>query len=101
MSSFDISTMTMFGNHLGIYAFALFLAYYATLYSKRKRYPLPPSPPGALPVVGHVFAVSKDLWIPFTEWKHKYGDILYLNMIGQPVIVLNSLKVAVDLLDRR
>lgn len=29
------------------------------------------------------------------------GDILYLNAAGQPVIVINSLKIAGDLLDRR
>jgi hypothetical protein len=29
------------------------------------------------------------------------GPIFYLNLAGQPVIVLNSKKVAVDLLERR
>jgi hypothetical protein len=29
------------------------------------------------------------------------GDVIYLNAAGQPVVVLNSHKVAMDLLDRR
>ena len=29
------------------------------------------------------------------------GDIIYLNVAGQPVVILNSQKVAADLLDRR
>jgi hypothetical protein len=29
------------------------------------------------------------------------GDIIYLNAAGQPMIILNSQKVAADLLDRR
>lgn len=29
------------------------------------------------------------------------GDITYLNAAGQPIVVLNSQKVAADLLDRR
>ena len=29
------------------------------------------------------------------------GDLVYLNAAGQPVVVLNSHKVATDLLDRR
>jgi hypothetical protein len=29
------------------------------------------------------------------------GDLIYLNVIGQPIVVLNSRKVAADLLDRR
>lgn len=29
------------------------------------------------------------------------GDIIYLNAAGQPTVILNSQKVAADLLDRR
>ena len=29
------------------------------------------------------------------------GDLIYLNAVGQPIVVINSHKVAVDLLDRR
>jgi hypothetical protein len=29
------------------------------------------------------------------------GNLIYLNVIGQPIVVLNSRKVAADLLDRR
>ena len=29
------------------------------------------------------------------------GDLIYLNAAGQPVVVINSQKVAVELLDRR
>ena len=29
------------------------------------------------------------------------GDLIYLNAAGQPMVIMNSQKVAVDLLDRR
>jgi hypothetical protein len=29
------------------------------------------------------------------------GDIIYLNAAGQPMVILNSQKIAADLLDRR
>ncbi len=29
------------------------------------------------------------------------GDVIYLNAAGQPIVILNSQKVAADLLDRR
>ena len=29
------------------------------------------------------------------------GDLIYLNAAGQPIVVINSQKVAVELLDRR
>jgi hypothetical protein len=31
----------------------------------------------------------------------KPGDLTYLNVAGQPVVIINSRKVAADLLDRR
>jgi hypothetical protein len=32
---------------------------------------------------------------------YRSGDLIYLNAAGQPVVVINSQKVAVELLDRR
>ena len=29
------------------------------------------------------------------------GDLIYLNAVGQPIVIINSPKVAVALLDRR
>ncbi|KAJ6477497.1 cytochrome P450, partial [Mycena vulgaris] len=56
-------------------------------------------------LVGNLFQLSENLWIPFTKWKKEHGtfggSIVYLNIIGRPVIVLNSLKAASDLLDGR
>jgi hypothetical protein len=38
---------------------------------------------------------------PFMRWTHQPGDIIYINAAGQPVVIINSPKVAVDLLDWR
>ncbi|ESK84353.1 cytochrome p450 [Moniliophthora roreri MCA 2997] len=40
-------------------------------------------------------------WHTFVEWKKSYGDIVYLRLFNQDAIVLNSAKVAGDLLNRR
>uniref|UniRef100_A0A8H8CJB8 Cytochrome P450 n=1 Tax=Psilocybe cubensis TaxID=181762 RepID=A0A8H8CJB8_PSICU len=37
----------------------------------------------------------------FTEWGAQYGDIVHISVFGQPMLVLNSLQAARDLLDRR
>ncbi|KAL4062870.1 CyP450 monooxygenase [Scleroderma citrinum] len=64
--------------------------------------PLPPGPP-RLPIVGNLFGI-KDLgsqWLTFAEWGKTYGDFIYLEILGTRILVLNSEKVAQDLLDKR
>lgn len=39
---------------------------------------------------------------PNATWIYCFpGDIIYLNIVGQPIVVINSAKIAADLLDRR
>lgn len=63
--------------------------------------PLPPGPPGA-PLIGNILQTPKETpWVHYYEWSKKYGPVMYLNMAGQPLIIINSLKAAQDLLSRR
>ncbi|THU99239.1 cytochrome P450, partial [Dendrothele bispora CBS 962.96] len=72
-----------------------------TVLYRRRSQRYPPGPPG-LPLVGNLFQVPlKRIWIRLDSWKKIYGPILYFNLAGQPIIVLNTKKVAVDLLERR
>ncbi|ESK84495.1 cytochrome p450 [Moniliophthora roreri MCA 2997] len=62
---------------------------------------LPPGPKG-YPVVGNTFQLDRARpWHTLIEWKKAYGDIVYLRLFNQNVVVLNSAKAAGDLLDRR
>ncbi|ESK85428.1 cytochrome p450 [Moniliophthora roreri MCA 2997] len=62
---------------------------------------LPPGPKG-YPIVGNLFQLDVDRpWHSLLEWKKTYGDIVYIRLFNQDVIVLNSAKAAGDLLDRR
>ncbi|KAF8904842.1 cytochrome P450 [Mucidula mucida] len=45
--------------------------------------------------------MADESWITFTKWKKIYGDLIYLNVAGQSILVLNSHKVTADLMDRR
>lgn len=82
-------------------AFALLLR---QLIARGRRHglPLPPGPPGE-PVIGHLRLVPTDNpENTYMQWSKKYGsDILSVNILGQPVIILNSVRAAVDLLDKR
>ncbi|THV05811.1 cytochrome P450 [Dendrothele bispora CBS 962.96] len=76
-----------------------FLVFY---YFRRARIgPYPPGPRG-IPVLGNLFQLDNvKPWHTFAKWKELYGPIIYLNVAGQPMVILNSRKVAEDLFDRR
>ncbi|TFK64021.1 cytochrome P450 [Pluteus cervinus] len=66
----------------------------------RSRHRFPPGPKG-LPLFGNIFQIPPFQFIQFTEWKTQFGPIFSLNLAGQQVVVINSINVAVDLLERR
>lgn len=69
---------------------------------KRSKLPLPTGPPGE-PFLGHIRIVPTDNpEYAYAKWSREYNsDVISVNMLGQPVVVLNSAKAAVDLLDKR
>ncbi|KAF9458686.1 cytochrome P450 [Collybia nuda] len=60
----------------------------------------PPGPRG-LPIIGNILQLQRLPWFIFTEWKARYGPIMSLNLAGQPMIILNTHKAAIDLLNSR
>jgi len=100
---------------------SLALAYYGLRTLKRRiTHKHPPGPKG-LPFLGPLFELSSTPWKEFERWKARYGmlntshiqkysvpkfhrptgPLVYLSVAGQKMLVLNTHKVAADLLDRR
>ncbi|KAH9936926.1 cytochrome P450 [Amylocystis lapponica] len=72
------------------------------LYLRRNN--LPPTPPGptSLPFVGSYFSLPRHGFAKtFASWKAKYGDLIYVNVVGRKMIILNSAEVAMELFDSR
>ena len=96
------------------------LVFYTARYLASPYRKLPPGPRG-YPIIGNLLEMENGQWLKFSKWQKKYGlfvtdplfffsqylnlslpgDLIYLNAAGQPVVVINSPKVAVALLDRR
>ncbi|KAF9459517.1 cytochrome P450 [Collybia nuda] len=67
----------------------------------KNRPPFPPGPPGD-PLIGHIRLVPPDNQeLLFYQWGKTYGDVMHLRFLHRDVIVLNSVKAAVELLDKR
>ncbi|KAF9228060.1 cytochrome P450 [Gyrodon lividus] len=73
------------------------------------RIPSPPNnkfhlPPGPkpLPFLGNILDVDLERpWLTYSVWRKKYGPLVYCQLLGQNVVIINSGKVARQLLDQR
>ncbi|KAF9237857.1 cytochrome P450 [Melanogaster broomeanus] len=69
--------------------------------TSRSPHPLPPGPP-PLPIVGNVRGIdTKAPWLTYSEWSKVYGDLVYSRLFNQDIIIINSEKIAKDLLEDR
>ncbi|PVG03918.1 cytochrome P450 [Serendipita vermifera] len=60
-----------------------------------------PGPKG-VPILGNIGDLPKeDDYLVYAEWAKKYGDLIYLTALGQPIYLINSFNTATELLDKR
>ncbi|KAF9238508.1 cytochrome P450 [Melanogaster broomeanus] len=89
-----------------VYCVGFALCFMVVLKAWRKRaprngLPLPPGPKG-LPLIGNVFDLNiTEPWLSYEQWGKQYGDIVYSTVLGQEFIIINSAKLAHELLDQR
>jgi hypothetical protein len=103
---------------LGAFTFLFCLAWFAW-YASKKRLPYPPGPK-CLPIVGNLFNMpSREEWVTYRKWSEECGmtrmlsrcasppeplsgsDIIHADVMGSHIIILNSMKAAHELLDKR
>ncbi|KAJ7239513.1 cytochrome P450 [Mycena rebaudengoi] len=69
--------------------------------ARRQRYNLPPGPPRD-PILGNLRIMpTEQAPFVFHEWSKKYGDVMYLEVFGKPMVVLDTHEAAVDLLEKK
>ncbi|OAX39048.1 cytochrome P450 [Rhizopogon vinicolor AM-OR11-026] len=71
------------------------------MFTKKNPAPYPPGPPG-WPLIGNILDMPHAKpRLAFAEWGNKYGDISHVEVLGQHIIVLNSVKTAMKMLDKK
>ncbi|KAF7375513.1 putative monooxygenase [Mycena sanguinolenta] len=86
---------------IAILAAAVMSAGYLFWKSAARKNNVPPGP-RRWPLIGSVLEIPQTCqWETFSKWAKTYGSIVYVDALGQPMIVINSAKVANDLLDKR
>lgn len=69
--------------------------------AKRAGAALGPGPKRA-PFVGNLFNFPEKKWYEtFSSWATEYGDIVYIDLMGTPMIILNSLDAIQELMEKR
>ncbi|KEP46961.1 cytochrome P450 family protein [Rhizoctonia solani 123E] len=84
---------------LAVSGLTLLRYYWLGHYRRKLRHP--PSP-WSLPFVGNIFSIPPGLdYISYMELGRQLNsDLVYMNMMGQPLIILNSAEAASDLLEK-
>ncbi|KAF9269239.1 cytochrome P450 [Marasmius fiardii PR-910] len=89
---------------LALTAFALILvSYFQKLYPAHRRSLRLPPGPKRLPLLGNLLQLPTSFeWEQYHRWCQELGtDIIYLDAAGVNIIVLDSMEVAVDLVEKR
>ncbi|KAJ7082882.1 cytochrome P450 [Mycena belliarum] len=70
---------------------------------RRKELPTPPGPRISLFGLWNGVAMPSSFqWLTYAEWRKTYGsDLIFLNVLRNPILVINSVQVAQDLLEKR
>lgn len=69
---------------------------------RRARHPpVLPLPPGPTTSWFQRSVTSLYPWLTYAKWTEIYGDIIYIRLLGNPVLVLNSARAVNDLLNKR
>ncbi|KAF7375517.1 putative monooxygenase [Mycena sanguinolenta] len=86
---------------IAILVAAVVSAGYLAWKSAARKNNIPPGP-RRWPLIGSVLEIpQKCQWETFSKWAETYGSIVYVDALGQPMIIINSAKVANELLDKR
>jgi hypothetical protein len=78
-----------------------FLALLVLKRRNRRSLPLPPGP-RPLPLIGNLLDVPREKeWLTYQAWHAQYGDVVYIEALGQKIVVLGSAAAVTELMEQR
>ncbi|KAK1232038.1 hypothetical protein PQX77_004821, partial [Marasmius sp. AFHP31] len=89
--------------NLSLIAVSAFLVIRQIDRARRRQASLPPGPKG-LPILGNIRDIANRqdyLWITYSQWAQRFGNVFRLNIFGVPTIILNSHEAITEILDKR
>lgn len=99
-----LQPMISYSIHAWQIAAALLLVVFYTVlkqFTGRRGRKLPPGP-RPVPLLGNVHQLPLQYQQrAFAQWGRVYGDLIYARLFQKPALVLNSVQVAQDLMDKR
>ncbi|KAJ7811372.1 cytochrome P450 [Mycena leptocephala] len=79
----------------------LFKFFSKRLWQRSSDLPFPPGP-SPRPVIGNARELPTKLpWLTYKEWGLQYGDLVHASALGQHIIIINSVKTAFELFEKR
>ncbi|KZV89537.1 cytochrome P450 [Exidia glandulosa HHB12029] len=87
----------MFAFSAILFLLCLFIAFYRGRHKLR----LPPGP-RRIPFIGNALDIPlNDAWLQFSRWRKRHGPLVYIEIMGQPTVIINTHGHAVDMMARR
>ncbi|KAF8158877.1 cytochrome P450 [Mycena galopus ATCC 62051] len=93
-----------FDGYLAALVLPLILLTVACLSNRRKRTSRLPFPPGPKPkfILRNLHDVPTEFsWLTYTEWRKQYGNVVHVQVFGNHILFVNSLKAVMELLEKR
>ncbi|KAF7374700.1 O-methylsterigmatocystin oxidoreductase [Mycena sanguinolenta] len=86
--------------HFSLFAFILTAFLVFVLATRRKARSLPG--PRGLPFIGSIHELPKEnVWKVYSDWAAKYGGIFAFKVFNRQIVVINSISIATELMDKR
>ncbi|KAI9452360.1 cytochrome P450 [Lactarius psammicola] len=60
-----------------------------------------PRGPRGLPLIGDVLHIGDHEWLASPQRRDDYGEMMYISALGKGMLMINSQRVAIDLLEKR